>query len=67
MKILRKKQIKRLIFTLQIIFKEDLMSERKVIKSGNKQNKIGSKRRGLSLPPTSSRPPMPPVKPPKKK
>lgn len=67
MKILRKKQIKKLISILKIIFKEDSMSERKGTKNGNKQNKIGSRRRSLSLPPTSSRPPMPPVKPPKKK
>lgn len=45
------------------------MSERKDSNNGHRQgqNKNGSVHRVFSLPPTSSKPPMPPVKPPKKK
>ena len=32
----------------------------------NKPNQNGSDKRGFALPPTSSKPPMPPVKPPNK-
>ena len=34
--------------------------------STNRSNQDGSDKRGVALPPTSSKPPMPPVKPPKK-
>lgn len=57
------------------MFHDALVSfaERRVISmdENNKQNKpTGEKKggkRGFSLPPTTSKPPMPPVKPPKKK
>lgn len=35
-------------------------------KQNHKQNQDSREKRSFSLPPTSSRPPMPPVKPPKK-
>ena len=57
--------------TLKIIFREDYMGERK--NSNTRGNGHESRRdsnnrskRRFSLPPTSSKPPMPPVKPPKK-
>ncbi len=35
-------------------------------KRANRPNQNGSDKKGFALPPTSSKPPMPPVKPPKK-
>lgn len=69
MRVLRNWQTKKQIFIFKIIFKEDSMSERKDSNNGHRQgqNKNGSVHRVFSLPPTSSKPPMPPVKPPKKK
>ncbi len=44
------------------------MSSNKNRNSGiNRPNQTGNDKRGFTLPPTSSNPPMPPVKPPKKK
>ena len=68
MKILRKSQMKKQIHTLKIIFSGGLVMS--IDKSGNssinRPNQNESNKRGFSLPPTSSKPPMPPVKPPKK-
>lgn len=54
---------------LQIIFSGgSIMSRDKNGNSStNRPNQNGSEKRGFSLPSTSSKPPMPPVKPPKKK
>ena len=68
MKILRKWQIKKQIHILRIIFSGGLMmsTDKNGNRSTNRPNQNGSDKRGFALPPTSSKPPMPPVKPPKK-
>lgn len=68
MKILRKSQIKKQIHILQIIFSGGLImsTDKNGSSSTNRPNQNGSDKRGFSLPSTSSKPPMPPVKPPKK-
>ena len=53
---------------MKIIFeRRDKMSEKSTNQEQRPTRNDGTEKRGFSLPPTSSKPPMPPVNPPKKK
>lgn len=65
---LRKQRMKKQIYISKIIFNGGsiMRLNKNENNSTNRPNQNGSDKRGFSLPPTSSKPPMPPVKPPRK-
>ena len=60
--------MKKQIYILKIIFNGGgiMGTDKNGNKGTNRPNQNGSDKRGFALPPTSSKPPMPPVQPPKK-